>query len=100
MVARLFGRRSLAVSGTLLALFVAGAVAVTGVPAQAQWHQVYRQTVIEYGVVPAPAYNTGNCHTVVYPDGATYSTCNEPGYTYYYTPRYYMYYYTPGYYGR
>jgi len=104
MVARVLGRKSFVASGAVLALIVAGTIALSGLPAQAQWRHVYRQTIIEYGVVPVPGpfYNgQGDCHTVVYPDGATYSTCNAPGYTYYYTPGYYnMYYITPGYYGR
>jgi hypothetical protein len=89
--------RKVIAGGMLVALILAGTVALTGLPAQAQtWHRVF----IYYGYGPAPQYyqSEGNCHTVVYPDGATYSTCSAPNYTYYYGPRYQMYYMGPGYY--
>jgi hypothetical protein len=105
MVARTLGRKFFA-GGALLAVILAGTIVLTGIPAQAQpWHHVYRRTYIEFGFGPAVAPYSSSvepCHTVVYPDGTSYSTCNSyyygPGYTYYYGPGYNMYYVAPGYY--
>jgi len=53
---------------------------LTGLPAEAQtWHRVY--IIEEIGPAPAPYYpSEGRCHTVVYPDGVSYSTCNSATY--------------------
>lgn len=99
MVARSRSRQYLVIGGALIACVLAGSVVLTGVPAQAAWHYVY----IGHAAGPMPVfyyYGGKSCQTIVYPNGPSYSMCNNPGYTYYYGtyPAYKVYYVAPGYY--
>jgi hypothetical protein len=99
MVARSRSRHHV-IGGALIACALAGFFALTGVPAQAAWHYVY----IGHGAGPMPVfyyYGGKSCQTIVFPNGPSYSTCNTPGYMYYYYgryPEYSVYYVAPGYY--